>query len=337
MPRKDTQMPIRIGRRVVQALIVCVFTAGGAAIAIHNNLLSKPAQPATPVNVVDNSGASQRIMHAERLGGSGQLHEALAELGSIANDPLASKAERCSALVGIATLSLQTGQRDEALNAINRFYSESDGVDVGSNLMIEAGRTKATLDFMQAPHSTFMRGNSQFAGGNDLTALPGTARNLDFASGLAGWEKGDVLSDEPDYIASIDRQAYNGHPAARLESRVSDPTGYGLLVQRFRADKYAGKHVQFSGMLRTAGTPTATWLIVHLDSPGHFTYWRMPLGSVSGGSGWSRCTVVIGVPEDAQDIIFGGHIVGDGTLWMSDMHIDLVGADVPVTPGGITR
>jgi hypothetical protein len=48
-----------------------------------------------------------------------------------------------------------------------------------------------------------------------------------------------------------DAAQYNGHRVAYLKAVTADPTGFGTLMQDFRADDYSGKRVRFSAMLKT--------------------------------------------------------------------------------------
>jgi hypothetical protein len=43
---------------------------------------------------------------------------------------------------------------------------------------------------------------------------------------------------------------------------------------------------------------------------------------------------VLDVPEEAETIGFGFHIVGAGKIWMSSPSLAVVGHDVPVTSAG---
>src|SRR5437764_12249159 len=52
---------------------------------------------------------------------------------------------------------------------------------------------------------------------------------------------------------------------------------------------------------------------------------------IQGTTEWRTHEVVLDVPEQSQAIAFGCLLVGKGQVWLSDVHFEEVGPDVPTT------
>ena len=52
---------------------------------------------------------------------------------------------------------------------------------------------------------------------------------------------------------------------------------------------------------------------------------------ITGTNEWARHAVVLDVAEDAESIAFGILLSLNGQVWMADVHLDVVGPDVPTT------
>jgi beta-lactamase regulating signal transducer with metallopeptidase domain len=159
--------------------------------------------------------------------------------------------------------------------------------------------------------------------------------NLDFAQGLAHWQRavpeGDAASTDAAYqVLMTDGSAANGQPGAYLTARGHSENGM-LLVQRFRADAYRAKRVRFSAMLKSADLKEPTGLMLMLDTPDAFK--GRASDTIGGTTDWKRLDCVIDVPTDCRGLILGtGMAAGKGKLWFRDVHFDVVGNDVALTP-----
>ncbi len=52
---------------------------------------------------------------------------------------------------------------------------------------------------------------------------------------------------------------------------------------------------------------------------------------ISGTQDWATHSVVLDVAEEAETILFGIFLSLQGQVWMSDVHLDVVGQEVPTT------
>ena len=52
---------------------------------------------------------------------------------------------------------------------------------------------------------------------------------------------------------------------------------------------------------------------------------------ITGTNDWAHHAIVLDVAENAEDIIFGLLSSMNGQVWMADVHLEVVGRDVPTT------
>ncbi len=139
------------------------------------------------------------------------------------------------------------------------------------------------------------------------------------------------------YQAVVDREvAHGGRSSARLEPAVDSPQGYGTLVQLFRAVDYTGRRMRLTAWVRGRGIEGRgdLWQRVQgeelpTDGPG--------MGGanfrLAGSFDWRKLEVVFDVPPGSDSIQWGIGLGGRGTLWIDDVRLDEVGADVPLQGG----
>jgi hypothetical protein len=143
-------------------------------------------------------------------------------------------------------------------------------------------------------------------------------------------------SKPQDYQTGVNDALYNGHRVAFLQSVATAPSGFGTLMQDFRADDYAGKRVRFSAMLKAENVADWAGIWMRIDrntgsaSPKMLVLDNMHDRPVKGTEDWKKCEVVLDVPKDATGIFFGLMLNGSGNV-MSDAKIETVALDVPTT------
>ena len=303
------------------------------------------------------AGDTTRVVHIWMLSRQGKKTEALAQAEAIAADATATKEERCTATEGVAVLAWMLGKTDEANKALADFDTQSKDLNIDPGVVAEANRTRDRMNEQtkvyvpppapvlpaevpappSTPEATVDNRRWHNANGNDWTTASTTPRNLAFASGLTGWEKGADYSAAPDYVSGMRRGAYHGHMTAVLESKTARPKGNAVLCQWVRADNYLGKRVRISAMLQLRALHTTRGsLFAHLDTRDDYSYWD-GLPGLTATSQWRRCSLVIDIPADAQGIIFGGSLTGRGTLLIADVKVEAVDKSVPLTSGGVTQ
>lgn len=141
-------------------------------------------------------------------------------------------------------------------------------------------------------------------------------------------------SQPKDYEMSVDRQiAHGGKASASLKCVAAHPSGFGTLMQTFKADTYRGQRVRLIGYVRADKVADWAGLWMRVDGPGGvvLAFDNMQDRAIKATSDWQPYDIVLDVPASAQEIAFGLLLSGKGEAWMDDLKFDVVGKDVPVT------
>ena len=166
-----------------------------------------------------------------------------------------------------------------------------------------------------------------------------TALNLDFeapaeAAGIPeGW---DGVSEDYE-LASDTKVAKTGWRSGRIRyigGAKTNSRGFGSLTQCIEAEQYRGKRVRYRGYLRTEKAATgraALWMRIEGADGGVIAFDNMRDRRVHGTTGWKRHEVVLDVPAEAATMCFGMLLKGDGSAWVDDLKIEIIGRDVPIT------
>jgi hypothetical protein len=144
----------------------------------------------------------------------------------------------------------------------------------------------------------------------------------------AGWS---IAGKDPEaYEAGTDARAlYHGTPSIYLKGKEPMPKVAGLL-QQLPLAQYAGKRVRFSAATKSEGVEGGAQLLVHLNRDnGRLT--ESVAGPIRGNSDWQKYEVVVDVLPDATGINIGVSLAGQGTVWLNDIQVEVVGPDVPTT------
>jgi hypothetical protein len=158
----------------------------------------------------------------------------------------------------------------------------------------------------------------------------------------AGIPKGWFLagSNPQDYETVVGHGSPRRSPfnSAFLKSIVPRPLGFGTLMQTVRADAYRGKRVRLSSYVRSESVHGWAGLWMRVDGPQSvpLAFDNMQNRPINGTSNWTKCDVVLDVPESARSIALGLLLTGAGQVWMDDLIIQTVDKkSVPAT--GATR
>ncbi len=166
-----------------------------------------------------------------------------------------------------------------------------------------------------------------------------TALNLDFeapadAPGIpSGWGGGG----EGYELASDTESAKTGRRSGRIRhtgNTKASSRGFGTLTQCIEAGKYRGERVRYRGYLRTERVVTgrvALWMRIEGTEGGVIAFDNMRSQRVHGTTRWKRHEVVLDVPAQAATMCFGMLLKGDGSAWVDDLKIEIVGKDVAIT------
>jgi hypothetical protein len=136
-----------------------------------------------------------------------------------------------------------------------------------------------------------------------------------------------------EYRIGLDRSvSHGGSSSGHVTARTNTPDGYGTLMQSIRADNFRGKRVRFSAFVKSRSITGGAGLWMRVDGNGGImAFDNMMNRSLSGTTDWTRVSVVLDVPTDADGLSLGLLLNGGGEAWVDDASLDVVGPDVPTT------
>jgi hypothetical protein len=137
-----------------------------------------------------------------------------------------------------------------------------------------------------------------------------------------------------DYKMVLDRSAaHNGKACAQLACVATKPTGFGTLMQTFKADAFRGKRVRMSGYVRSREVANWAGLWLRIDGQGGeaLGFDNMQQRPIKATSDWKKYEIVLDVPDSAQAIAFGILLTGAGQVWIDDLDFEVVGTNIPTT------
>lgn len=162
-----------------------------------------------------------------------------------------------------------------------------------------------------------------------LLVLPELAR----AASLAGWFLAG--NDPVSYVNALDPDIkHEGAPSARLAS-VAPSKGFGTMMQSFDATDYAGKRLRLSGWVKAKGVAGWAGLWMRVDDGSApvkiLAFDNMQSRAIKGTLDWAHHNVVLDVAPEAKAISIGILLSGQGSVWVSDVKVEVVPETVPVT------
>jgi hypothetical protein len=141
-------------------------------------------------------------------------------------------------------------------------------------------------------------------------------------------------SSPGDYEVRLDRsERYSGQASGSIVCRSEKPTGFGTLMQVFKADKYHGCRVRMTAYVKTEEVETwaGIWMRVDGKAGAVLSFDNMQDRPLRGSLGWEQYEVVLDVPGDSVNISFGLLLAGKGKAWADDFDFQVVDSDTPVT------
>jgi hypothetical protein len=103
-----------------------------------------------------------------------------------------------------------------------------------------------------------------------------------------GWS---LAGSKPaDYESRIDLEAeYNHHASVLLRAKKPAVDGFGTLMQQFRADRYQGKRVRFSGFVKAGVLQDWAGLWMRVDKGTQkVAFDNMHDRTITGANGWQN-------------------------------------------------
>jgi hypothetical protein len=142
-------------------------------------------------------------------------------------------------------------------------------------------------------------------------------------------------SNPQSYDMGIDKGAgQDGKSCATIKSIHKKVDGFGTLMQDFVPEKYLGKRVRMSGLMKSKDVNgwAGLWLRVdQANSQKALSFDNMQDRAIKGTTDWKKYEIVLDVPQQASNIAFGALLDGTGQVWFSNLSFEIVDTSVPRT------
>lgn len=135
------------------------------------------------------------------------------------------------------------------------------------------------------------------------------------------------------YQIGIDHnQTISGKGSKFIRYVSGDESSWGTLMQMITADQYRGKRIRFQARIKTKDVDNwaGLWMRIDTTSREDSPFYNSQDKPIKGTTDWQLRSVVLDVPADAKAIAFGVIDEGKGQVWLDDLQLEIVSADIPV-------
>ena len=146
-----------------------------------------------------------------------------------------------------------------------------------------------------------------------------------------GWFKAG--SNKTDYKMGVDKtNGYLGNQSAYIESISQKPNGFSTMMQNSSVEEYIGKRVEMTAYISTKDISGWAGAWLRLDgNKKTLSMDNMSSRGIKGTTEWNKYSIVLDVPENADNMSFGVLISGAGKVWFDKFEFEIVDKSVPTT------
>lgn len=171
-------------------------------------------------------------------------------------------------------------------------------------------------------------GNTRHAPGEIVTEV-----------GADGWQLTDFRGHRTYYLfesGTDEDVSYMGKPSGFIRLKESEPEivkAIATLQHSVPLTDYVGSRIRFSARLKAKNVGQDAGLWIEVVNPVTRSLrladtWDRP---IQGTHDWQRYEMVLDVPGGSNHALFGLYLESEGTVWINDAKIEVVGNDVPIT------
>lgn len=150
---------------------------------------------------------------------------------------------------------------------------------------------------------------------NDLTAQK-----------IDGWF---LAGNQPkSYTIGLDKSVFKtGGSSAYLESTDKKIEGFGTLMQTSIADEYLGKRIKMTAYIKSDNVSDWAGMWLRVDSKYSkkaLSFDNMQDRPIKGDNDWTKCEIILDVPEESSTLNFGILLSGTGKVWFDNITFEVV-------------
>ncbi|MBK8553226.1 MAG: hypothetical protein IPL53_20065 [Ignavibacteria bacterium] len=141
-----------------------------------------------------------------------------------------------------------------------------------------------------------------------------------------GWKKTGSHPDE--YEMGIDKgTGHNGKNSASIKSKSENIEGFGTLLQSSSPEKYSGKKIKMTGYVKSKDVTGWAGLWLRVDQPDSqepLSFDNMQDRAIRNTTDWTKYEIILDVPSNASNIVYGALLAGTGQIWFDDITFEVL-------------
>lgn len=151
--------------------------------------------------------------------------------------------------------------------------------------------------------------------------------NLGFENQKAGNDLSDGWFQWGDHILTIDSMAHTGARSGKITSTQNGD--FGSIAYKIPA-KYKGKSITLEGYMKTKDVHDGfAGLLMRIDGNGSaLEFDNMLDQNITGTNDWTKYTITLPYPKEAEYIYVAGILVGKGETWFDDFILTIDGNNI---------
>jgi hypothetical protein len=146
------------------------------------------------------------------------------------------------------------------------------------------------------------------------------------------WFKAGNMPDK--YKFGVDSIVFkNGQKSAFIESTIDNIEGFATLMQTCNVKYYLGTRIKMTAYIKSENVTgwAGMWLRVDSRTPGEsLSFDNMQDRPVTGTSDWTKCEIILDVPENSGTLNFGVLISGSGKIWFDNISFEILDNKTPI-------
>ena len=148
-----------------------------------------------------------------------------------------------------------------------------------------------------------------------------------------GWEKSG--RNAKSYEMGLDKQAgRDGNICGSIQSIDSLILGNGSFIQKFNADHYQGKKINFSGFMKSKDVSEEASFLIRVDKTDSTAFLDNMYGrEIKGNTDWNLYEITIEIPDNARFISIGASLKGIGQIWFDDLSFEIINNSKSMSSG----
>lgn len=152
---------------------------------------------------------------------------------------------------------------------------------------------------------------------------------------IKGWRMSTEFKHR-NYAINLDANVrHGGNFSVSLKSKSSadeDKRKNIFLMQTIKGENYRGKKLRLSAFVKSENVEhAALWMRMDGDGMKVLNLDTMDNRPINGTVDWQKYEIILDVPTETRQIVFGLALKGSGQVWLDDINLEEVSFDTPGT------